>query len=214
MPVERLRDAVVQFACQAPTLLVHRDLGSASRGLEQAPFGQSSCATLRVRMGVARHFAHGCGCYGTQDWIALGNHGRAVHSSGRRAQVIVADEPLAETTAQNQQPSVLASVERVRHARAGPPSEAIWLVVVSCAVAVMGSETASQVLLFLKGHVSRDTPVLDARQGVRVCSENSLPRARRLAHGQAAPVDFTSLRLPSPLRMPALSVHARQALPR
>jgi hypothetical protein len=64
-----------------------------------------------------------------------------------------------ESAAQYQQSRVLAGVERIRYARAGSPSEAVWLVVVASTIAVKGSETARRLLLLWKCHVSRDTPL-------------------------------------------------------
>ena len=49
-----------------------------------------------------------------------------------------------ESAAEDEQARVLAGVEWIRHARAGPPSEAIWLVVVAGAVAVKRPEMAGQ----------------------------------------------------------------------
>jgi hypothetical protein len=43
---------------------------------------------------------------------------------------------ILDTAAQDEQPRVLASVERVWHAGARPPSETVWLVVVASALPV------------------------------------------------------------------------------
>jgi len=48
----------------------------------------------------------------------------------------VVSQMVLEAAAEDQQASVLAGVERVRHAGAGTPSKAIWLVVVAGALAV------------------------------------------------------------------------------
>ena len=48
--------------------------------------------------------------------------------------VAVAGQRVLDAAAEDQQASVLADVERVRRARAGPPSEAIWLIVVAGAL--------------------------------------------------------------------------------
>ena len=46
-----------------------------------------------------------------------------------------------DTAAQDQQPRVLAGVERVRHARAWAPPKAVWLVVVTGALPILAAET-------------------------------------------------------------------------
>jgi hypothetical protein len=74
--------------------------------------------------------------------------------------LVFARVTVLEATAEHQQTSVLAGVERVRHVRAGP-SEAIWLVVVAGARAVARSDGARRLWRFLRlqiGHVSRCTP--------------------------------------------------------
>ena len=59
-----------------------------------------------------------------------------------------------ESAAEDEQARILAGVERIptlkrgrRHARAGPPSEAIWLVVVARTIAVKRSGRARPLLL-------------------------------------------------------------------
>jgi hypothetical protein len=52
-----------------------------------------------------------------------------------------------ESAAEDEQARVLAGVEWIRHARAGPPAEAIWLVVVARTIAVKRSGRARQWLL-------------------------------------------------------------------
>ena len=52
-----------------------------------------------------------------------------------------------ESAAEDEQARVLAGVEWIRHARAGPPSEAIWLVVVARTIAVKRSSRAWPLLL-------------------------------------------------------------------
>ena len=52
-----------------------------------------------------------------------------------------------ESAAEDEQARVLAGVEWIRHARAGPPSEAIWLVVVARTIAVKRSGRARPWLL-------------------------------------------------------------------
>ena len=63
-----------------------------------------------------------------------------------------------ESVAEDEHACVLAGVELIRHARAGPISEAIWRVVIARTIAVKRSERARPVLLRREGHVSRDTP--------------------------------------------------------
>ena len=60
-------------------------------------------------------------------------------SRGQGASAISLDfacHTVLESAAEDEQARVLAGVERIRHARAGPPSEAIWLVVVARTIAV------------------------------------------------------------------------------
>jgi hypothetical protein len=120
-------------------------------GLDEIAFGQSSLGTLRVCVASPGDLPHRCACCDTRDSIAPGVQGGAAHWSGSRAEVVLPVQALLEATAEDKQASVLAGVERVRHACPRPPSEAIWLVVVACAIAVKRPETATQVvLLFLK----------------------------------------------------------------
>src|SRR5207245_11703630 len=70
----------------------------------------------------------------------------------------VVRQVVVEATAEDQQARVLTGVERIGHARAGPPAEAIRLVVVARALPVARAKGASRVVLLLKAHVRRDTP--------------------------------------------------------
>src|SRR5712691_983093 len=124
-------------------------------GLDEVALRQSSIEPLRVCVESPGGLPHGSACCDTRDWIAPGSQGGAVHWSGSRAEVVQAVESLLDAAAEHQQARVLARVERVGHARARPPAEAIGLVVVALAVAVKRPANASQtVMLFLEAHVS------------------------------------------------------------
>ena len=71
---------------------------------------------------------------------------------------LVFPEIVLDAAAQDQQASVLAGVERVGHARARPPAEAVRLVVVTGAVSIERSEGARETPLLWEVHVRWDTP--------------------------------------------------------
>ncbi len=60
---------------------------------------------------------------------------------GCPGKVVVAGRAVLDTAAQDQQPRVLAGVERVRHARAWAPPKAVRLVVVTGALPILAAET-------------------------------------------------------------------------
>jgi len=78
---------------------------------------------------VARHSA------------ALLLHRHIGHCSGCPGEIVAAGQAVLDTAAQDQQPRVLAGVERVRHARAWAPPKAVWLVVVTGALPILAAET-------------------------------------------------------------------------
>src|SRR5438128_2222395 len=86
-----------------------------------------------------------------------------IASGGRRGPVgdsiLVGFAQLApDAAAQDQQTSILTSVERVGHARAGSPTEAIGLVMIASAIAVQRPARTIHCLLLRKHHESRRTP--------------------------------------------------------
>jgi hypothetical protein len=81
-----------------------------SRSLEGgARHGQSGCRSLGVRSGRDRDQAKRCA------------------------------EAVLDAAAQDEKAGVLASVERVRRYGSGSKAESVWLIVISCAIAVQGA---------------------------------------------------------------------------